>query len=260
MMSYFDQVFALDGEVALVTGGSSGLGYAIAEAFLRSGVDVAICGNNPDKAAALQEVAQECGKRYLAVRCDVTNANQIDKMLDEIEQKLGPVQLLVNSAGINIRKPAEDYDEDSFDQVMDLNVKGTHLVCKAVAKRWMIPAGKGSIVNLSSVKGFIGAKRDYAGYCASKGAVNMYTKQLACEWAQFGIRSNVIAPTFVLTNISQKQLSDKEFYETLVNRIPLGRIGELKDVAAAAIYLCSKGASFVNGQLLCVDGGLTVLQ
>lgn len=259
-MSYLDETFAPDGKVALVTGGTSGLGYGIAEAFLKSGLDVAICGNNPSKASALEELAKKTGRKYLAIQCDVTNSEQVSNMINEIDTKLGAVQILVNSAGINILKPAEDYDEESFDKVMNLNVKGTHLVCKEVAKKWMIPQKKGSIINLSSVKGFIGAKNDYAAYCASKGAINMYTKQLACEWAEFGIRSNVIAPTFVLTNISKKQLSDENFYNTLINRIPLRRIGTIEDVSSAALYLASKAASFVTGQLLCVDGGLTVLQ
>ena len=124
----------------------------------------------------------------------------------------------------------------------------------------MIPNRYGRIVNLSSVKGFIGTKQDYIAYCTSKGATNMYTKQLACEWGKYGITCNAIAPTFVRTPINSFQLDDPVFYEKLTDRIPLGRIGREEDIAAAALYLCSDAASFVTGQILGVDGGLTAMQ
>lgn len=252
--------FTPSGKAALVTGGTSGLGLAIAKAFLQSGVDVAICGRYPEKAQGLSELAAEMGRKHAAIRCDVTNEADVDMMLEQAEAALGQIQLLVNSAGMNILKPAEDYDAESFDRVMDLNVKATHLVCKAAANRWMIPARGGCIVNISSVKGFIGTGSDYAAYCASKGAVNMYTKQLACEWAKYGIRVNAIAPTFVRTPINERQLDDPIFYEKLLQRIPMGRLGKPEDIAAAALFLCSEGASFITGQILGVDGGLTAMQ
>lgn len=124
----------------------------------------------------------------------------------------------------------------------------------------MIPNQYGRIVNLSSVKSFIGAKQDYIAYCTSKGAVNMYTKQLACEWGKYGITCNAIAPTFVRTPINSSQLDDPAFLGKLTDRIPLGRIGREEDIAAAALYLCSDAASFVTGQILGVDGGLTAMQ
>lgn len=252
--------FAPSGNAALVTGGTSGLGYAIAKAFLQSGVDVAVCGGHPEKAQALAELAAGLGRKYTGIRCDITNADEVDMMISQAESALGPVQMLANCAGMNILKPAEDYDGESFDRVMGLNVKATHLVCKAAANRWMIPARDGSIVNISSVKGFIGAGSDYSAYCASKGAVNMYTKQLACEWAKYGIRVNAIAPTYVRTPINAHQLDDPAFAGKLLRRIPLGRIGKPEDVAAAALFLCSEGAAFITGQILGVDGGLTAMQ
>ncbi|MFT4007757.1 MAG: SDR family oxidoreductase, partial [Lacrimispora sp.] len=173
---------------------------------------------------------------------------------------LGPVDILVNSAGMNHLQPAEVYEEEKFDQVMSLNVKGVHTVTQAVGKRFMIPRQYGRIVNLSSVKGLIGTKQDYIAYCTSKGAVNMYTKQLACEWGKYGITCNAIAPTFVRTPINSFQLDDPVFYKTLTDRIPLGRIGREEDVAAAALFLCSDAAAFVSGQILGVDGGLTAMQ
>lgn len=248
------------GRVALITGGTSGLGHAIAEAFLQNGVDVAVCSRHPEDAPELGELAAAEGRRFLAAYCDVTDEKSVEALLDTVGEALGPVEMLVNSAGMNILKPAEDYDAESFDRVMDLNVRGTHLMCKNVAKRWMIPAGKGRIVNISSTKAFLCADRNYAAYCASKGAVNMYTQQLGCEWARFGINVNAIAPTFVRTPICAHLLDDPAFYNKLVARIPLGRVGQGRDIAAAALFLCSEGAGFITGVTLKVDGGVTSLQ
>jgi NAD(P)-dependent dehydrogenase (short-subunit alcohol dehydrogenase family) len=253
-------LFRPAGTIALVTGGTSGLGHAIAEAFLQNGVDVAVCSRHPDSAPELAELAAKEGRRYLAVRCDITKEDDVEAMGDVVEKELGPASLLVNSAGMNILKPAEDYDQEAFEKVMALNVTGTHLVSKMAAKRWMIPAHKGRIVNLSSAKAFLGTDRDYAAYCASKGAVNMYTSQLGCEWAKFGITVNAIAPTFVLTPINSDRLSNPDFYNSLVRRIPMGRIGTGRDMAAAALFLCSEGASFITGVTLKVDGGVTSMQ
>ena len=255
-----NDLFAPAGRVALVTGGTSGLGHAIAEGFLYHGVDVAVCSRHPEAAADLEALAAELGRRCLSVRCDITDEADVEALGDAVEQALGPATLLVNSAGMNILKPAEDYDAASFEKVIALNVTGTHLVSKMAAKRWMIPAGKGRIVNLSSAKSFLGADRNYAAYCASKGAINMYTQQLGCEWAKFGINVNAIAPTFVRTPINAKQLEDPDFYNGLVRRIPMGRLGTGRDMAAAALFLCSEGASFITGVTLKVDGGVTAMQ
>ena len=260
METSMKNLFVPAGSTALITGGTSGLGHAIAEAFLQNGVDVAVCSRHPDTAPDLAELAAAEGRRYLAVRCDITDEADVAALGDAVEAGLGPATLLVNSAGMNILKPAEDYDAASFDKVLALNVRGTHLVSKMAAKRWMIPAHKGRIVNLSSAKAFLGTDRNYAAYCASKGAINMYTQQLGCEWAKFGINVNAIAPTFVRTPINAKQLEDPVFYNSLVSRIPMGRLGTGRDMAAAALFLCSEGASFITGVTLKVDGGVTAMQ
>ena len=181
-------------------------------------------------------------------------------MLNSIEHTFGTVDILVNSAGINRLIPAEEYDDQTFQTVMDINIASLHRITREVGKRFMIPQKQGRILNLSSVKSLIVTKQDYIAYCTSKGAVNMYTRQLACEWGKYGITCNAIAPTFVYTPINAFQLDDPVFYKTLTERIPLGRIGKEQDIASAALYLCSEAASFVTGQILCVDGGLTAMQ
>lgn len=259
-MENYQELFSLKGKTALVAGGTGGLGSAIALAFLQQGADVAVCGGHPEKAGSLAAYAHREGRKFLALRCDIQNQEDIDRMLDEIEDKLGAPDILVNSAGMNRLLPAEDYTQEAFDQVMGLNVKGLHLVTRAVGKRFMIPRKYGRILNLSSVKSMIGTTENYIAYCASKGAVNMYTKQLACEWGKYGITCNAIAPTFVRTPINSFQLDDPAFHKKLTDRIPLGRIGREQDIASAALYLCSDGAAFVSGQVLAVDGGLTSMQ
>ncbi len=259
-MENYQKLFSLEGKRALIPGGTGGLGSAIAAAFLQSGADVAVCGGHPEKACELEEYARECGRRFLSIRCNITNPGEVNAMLDQIAETFGGLDILVNCAGINRLIHAEDYDDATFSQVMDLNINGIHTVTRETGKRFMIPAGYGRIVNLSSVKSLIGTTENYIAYCASKGAVNMYTKQLACEWGKYHITCNAIAPTFVRTPINSFQLDDPVFYKKLTDRIPLGRIGMERDIAAAALYLCSDAAAFVNGQILCVDGGLTAMQ
>ena len=246
----YAELFSLEGKYALITGGTGGLGGEIARAFMNSGARVAVCGTHPERADS------EC----LAVKCNICDEDSVNSMMNVIAQEFGTLDILVNCAGKNILMPAEDYDTSSFLDVMNLNINALHIVTREAGKRFMIPKRAGKIVNLSSVKSIIGTDKDYIAYCTSKGALNMYTKQLACEWGKYNINVNAIAPTFVRTAINSFQLDNPEFYNTLVNRIPLGRIGQKQDIASAAIFLCSDAASFITGQILCVDGGLTAKQ
>lgn len=256
----YEKLFSLEGKRALVTGGTGGLGSAIAAAFLQAGVDVAVCGGHPEKAGELKDYARSLGRNFLSLKCDITKPAEVAAMLDEIQKAFGGLDILVNSAGMNRLLLAEEYDDETFKRVMDLNLNGLHTVTREVGKRFLIPQRCGRIVNLSSVKSLIGTTENYIAYCASKGAVNMYTKQLACEWGKYQITVNAIAPTFVRTPINSFQLDDPVFYKKLTDRIPLGRIGKEEDIASAALYLCSDAAAFVNGQVLAVDGGLTAMQ
>ena len=259
-MDDFNAMLSLEGKRALVAGGTGGLGGAIAEAFLAQGADVAVCGRHPEKAEGLLELSRQLGRRALAFYCDIAAPEQVAALLDQVEEQMGGVDILVNSAGINRLIPAENYSDEDFSAVLDINLKALHTLTRETGRRFMIPQKYGRVLNLSSVKSIIGTSSDYIAYCASKGAVNMYTRQLACEWGKHGITCNAIAPTFVRTPINSFQLDDPAFYESLVRRIPLGRIGRASDIAAAALFLCSDAAAFISGQILCVDGGLTAIQ
>lgn len=187
------------------------MGSAIARAFLQQGAQVAVCGTRPEKAAPIEELAKSLDRPFLSLSCDLTDAESTNQMLNSIEHTFGTVDILVNSAGINRLIPAEEYDDQTFQTVMDINIASLHRITREVGKRFMIPQKQGRILNLSSVKSLIGTKQDYIAYCTSKGAVNMYTRQLACEWGKYGITCNAIAPTFVYTPINAFQLMIRYF-------------------------------------------------
>jgi len=258
-MENFRNLFSLEGRTVLVSGGAGGLGLPIAAALMQNGADAAVADLDPSRASELENEAVSLGRRYIGIRTDILDAASVEEMVAAVITAFGKIDILVNAAGMNILKKAEDYDEASWDRVMDLNVKGTHLVTRAVG-RHMIERRYGRIISISSVRSILGMPRDYLAYCASKGAINMYTKQLACEWAEYGITCNAVAPTFTRTPINAFQLDDPVFYDKLVSRIPLGRICTPRDICAAMIYLASDAAEFVTGQILGVDGGITVIQ
>ena len=246
----YQNIFSLKNKFALITGGTGGLGFEIAQAFSEMGAAVAITGRN----------FNDEHKKFLCINADILNEDEILNLSGVIKNNFGTLNILVNCAGKNILKPAEDYDSENFNDVMNLNINALHNVTRIIGKNFFIPNKYGKILNLSSVKSFIGTDKNYIAYCASKGALNMYTRQLACEWGKYNINVNAIAPTFVRTNINAFQLDDPEFKNKLISRIPLNRIGQKSDIACSAVFLCSDAASFITGQILFVDGGLTSMQ
>lgn len=258
-MDNYRDMYSLEGRKAVIAGGAGGLGLQISAALMQNGADIAIADMDPSRAAELEKETQASGRQFLGIKTNILNAESIEDMVNSVMSRFGRIDILINAAGMNILKKAEEYDEESWDKVMDLNVKGTHLVTKAVG-RHMISQNYGRIISISSVRSILGMPQDYLAYCASKGAINMYTKQLACEWAKYGITANAVAPTFTRTAINASQLDDPVFYNKLVNRIPMGRICTPKDICAAMVYLASDATSFVTGQILGVDGGITIIQ
>lgn len=253
----FKGVFSLEGKTALVIG-SGGLGTAISQALLENGADVIVADLKEPK-EELKEAAAMQNRSLFFEEVNLLDDISVTDMVKRAVSHTGRIDILVNAAGVNSLKKAEEYDAKSWDFVMGINIRGIHLVTREVGKI-MIEQKYGRILSISSVKSLIGTDSDYCAYCASKGAVNAYTRQLACEWGKHGITVNAIAPTFTRTPINSFQLDDPVFYAKLVERIPRGRICTTRDIGCTAVFLCSDAAEFISGQTVCVDGGLTAKQ
>ncbi len=243
--------FRLDGKVALVTGASRGLGAGIAAALKEAGATVAGTSREQESAA---QIANRLGS--IPVVMDVADVASVRAGVDSVLSEFGHLDILVNNAGLNIPQGVFDVDEASWDAVLDTNLKGTFFVTQAAA-RPMVDRGEGGrIINVASQAGVVGIEERSA-YGASKGGTVLLTKVLAIELAQHGITVNAVAPTFIATELTRATLEDPAWRERILSRIPLGRVGEVEDVAAATVYLASPAAAMVTGHTLLVDGGWT---
>jgi NAD(P)-dependent dehydrogenase (short-subunit alcohol dehydrogenase family) len=247
-----DMTFPLKGRVAVVTGGASGIGRAIAEAFASKGVTVAIADLQMDAAKAF---AKELGNNSSAHLCDVTSLESISTAVNEIYAAHNAVDILVNSAGIVALAPAENLEKSAWDITMAVNLSGTFFMSQVVGKR-MLNRGSGKIINLASQAGSV-SLHDHAAYCASKFGVIGVTKVLASEWANRGVTVNSISPTVVLTELGKKAW-DGEKGDALKKLIPTGRFALPEEIAATAVFLASDGANMINGADILVDGGYTI--
>jgi gluconate 5-dehydrogenase len=256
-------LFSLDDRVALIPGGGGGIGSAIAEAMAAAGARIAVAGRTASSCEATIERVVNAGSEGLAITADVTVESESDRMVAQTIDRFGRVDIVVNAVGGGAGKalhPAEVYPRSDWDWIMELNVRSTLLPTQAAA-RAMIGAGRGgAILNISSVRASLGINAGYSAYVAAKGAISSLTRQWATEWAKHGIRVNAIMPTFVDTPQVATLLEDPAFKAGIVSRIPIGRVGETVDIVGPAIFLCSDAASFVTGQILGIDGGLTATQ
>jgi NAD(P)-dependent dehydrogenase (short-subunit alcohol dehydrogenase family) len=243
--------FRLDGKVALVTGASRGLGAGIAYALKDAGATVV--GTSREQASANQ-VAELLGS--VPVAMDVSDVGSVREGVDRVASELGRLDILVNNAGLNIPQGVFEVDEASWDAVLDTNLKGTFFCAQAAARR-MVDGGEGGrIINVASQAGVVGIEERSA-YGTSKAGAILLTKVLAIELAQYGITANAVAPTFIATELTRSTLENPAWRERIISRIPLGRVGEAEDVAAATVYLASPAAAMVTGHTLLVDGGWT---
>jgi NAD(P)-dependent dehydrogenase (short-subunit alcohol dehydrogenase family) len=261
-MSQLD-IFNLEGRVALVPGGAGAIGSAIAEALASAGARVAVADRTCRQCDAVVERIHGAGSEGFSVAADVTNEADCDRMVAQTLEQFGRLDILVNAVGGGAGKvlhPAETYPRSDWDWIMELNVRSTVLATQAAA-RAMIEAGRGGrILNISSVRANLGINAGYSAYVAAKGAISSLTRQWATEWAKYDIRVNAIMPTFVDTPQVATLLADPAFLAGVVGRIPLGRVGQTADLVGPAIFFCSDAASFVTGQVLGIDGGLTATQ
>jgi NAD(P)-dependent dehydrogenase (short-subunit alcohol dehydrogenase family) len=251
-----DKLFDLTGKVALVVGGAGGIGHALALGLADCGADVAVASR---KLENLEKVANEIkakGRKALAVTVDVVQEKSVANMVKKVLETFPRIDILVNAHGLAIRKPAETFPIDEWQEVMDINTRGTWLCCQAVGRE-MVKQKSGKIINMSSVRGRYGLPAGYAAYCPSKGAVDTLTRTLACEWAKHNVLVNALAPTFVETDLTATALADPEFAKTVKGRIPLNRWAMPEDIVGPTIFFASKASDFVTGQILYVDGGVT---
>jgi len=260
-MSPADRIFGIAGKVALITGGYSGLGKAISLGLAEMGARIAVAGIEGPQAAKFAETLRAQGREAQAYTFDVTSTSETRDMVDAVADRFKRLDILVNSVGVNLEQTALEVTEDVFDSAMAINLKGAMFQAQAAARHMIRQGSGGKQVHIGSVRTQLALRgRGYAAYCASKGGLGTLCKQLAAEWAQHGINVNVVAPTFVNTEMSGRMLADPNFYQSLVSRIPLGRIAEPEDVMQAVLFFVSPASNFITGQILYVDGGITATQ
>jgi len=255
--------FALSGRVAIVAGGSGGIGVPICAALAAAGAHIAVIGRSETGLAQARRAVESAGSRALVIAADMASQADADSAVEQIVQQLGRVDVLVNAVGGGAGTalyPAESYPKAEWDRILDLNLTTTLLPSQAAARAMIASGSGGSIVNVSSVRGQLGIDAGYSAYVAAKGAIDALTRQLATEWAKYRIRVNAISPTFIRTPQTASLLADQQFYDRLVARIPLRRIAEADDLIGALLLFCSPASAFVTGQVLTLDGGLTATQ
>jgi len=250
------EIFDLAGKVAMVTGGTRGLGEVCATAMAGAGADIAVCGRSRSDLDRVSEKIRQLGRRSDGFFMDVTDKQRVAQTVQEVLDAFGRIDVLVNNAGVNHRVPVLEYAEEEWNRVIDTNLKGYFLVAQAVAPL-MIDQGYGKVINMSSILGAVGLPNQVA-YAASKGGVDQITKVMAIEWAPKGVRVNAIGPTYFETELVSQIRNDPERFKFINERTPMGRWGHLSELEGIVIFLASPASDFITGQTIYVDGGWTI--
>lgn len=248
--------FSLGGKVTLVTGASRGIGKACALACAAAGSDIVLGLRDVSGSSDLIAEISAMGRKVLPVRLDISRRDEIENSVERALNEFGRIDVLINNVGVAPGDLAERVSEEAVDEILQVNIKGTFLMTQTVA-RHMIARKAGRIISISSQAGTV-TLRGEAIYCMSKAAINHLSRCLAAEWAPYGVTVNTVAPTFIWTDGTRPALADKEFHDQTLAHIPLGRIGETKDVVGAVVFLASPAASLVTGLNLLVDGGWSI--
>ena len=247
--------FRLDGRLALVTGSSAGIGFALARALGEAGAAVVLNGRNSAKLGESADMLRAEGLTVHVRDFDVTQSAAVQSAIEDIESTIGPIEILVNNAGMQLRAPLEDFAVEDWHRLMRTNLDSVFLVGQAVARK-MITRKRGKIINICSVQSEMG-RPNIAPYMASKGAVKMLTKGMAIDWGPHGLQVNGLGPGYFKTELTEKLVADETFSAWLTGRTPSRRWGEVAELGGAAVFLASDASNFVNGHVLYVDGGVT---
>lgn len=254
-MSILDR-FSLKGKVAVVTGGNGGIGRAIAGGFAEAGATVVIAARNEKKSAEAAKEIEASGGRAIAVTSDVSDRAQIERMIDTVTSDVGPIDVLVNNAGIGFHADALTLQDSEWNRLFGINLEGVWMTSQIVG-RGMTQRTSGSIINIGSISGLIiNRPQWHSPYGISKAAVHHLTRSLAAEWSQYGVRVNAIAPGYVKTEIASTEYQEYRHYWK--DEVPMRRYGSPDEIAPAALYLASDASSFMTGEVMVIDGGYTL--
>lgn len=248
-------LFKLDGQVALITGGSRGLGLQIAEALGEMGCKLAITARKAEELEKARAHLEQRGIEVITIANNLAQFDTIPGMVDQVLDHYGTIDILVNNAGATWGAPAEDYPDAAWHKLMDLNINALFYLCREVGKRVMIPKQRGKIINIASAAGLRGTAKGVTtiGYNTSKAAAVNFTRTLACEWGQYNINVNAICPGFFSSKLADSLI--EKLGQSLLDRIPLGRIGGEEDLKGAAVFLASEASRHITGQAIVIDGG-----